>query len=78
MINVPDTCTHKAGTDNLVRSPLSTAVPEIENVTGFATFQVQRALLVVFREIRQENKTPPTMAKNGGPLRETAATLSAS
>ena len=39
------------------------AIPKIEHVTGFTTFQVQRALLVVFREIRQENKTPPTMAK---------------
>ena len=53
-------------------------IPEIEHVTGFATFQVQRALLVVFREIRQENITPPTMAKNGGPIRETAVTLSES
>ena len=53
-------------------------IPEIEHVTGFATFQVPRGYFVVFREIRQENKTPPTMAKNGGPFRETAVTLMAS
>ena len=53
-------------------------IPEIEHVTGFATFQVQRALLVVFRKICQENKTPLTMAKNDGPFCETAVTLMAS
>ena len=52
-------------------------IPEIEHVTGFATFQVPRGYFVVFREIRQENKTPPTMAKNGGPFCETAVTLMA-
>ena len=52
-------------------------IPKIEHVTGFATFQVPRGYVVVFREIRQENKTPPTMAKNGGPFRETAVTLMA-
>ena len=53
-------------------------IPKIEHVTGFAAFQVQRALLIVFHEIRQENKTPLTMAKNGGPIRKTAVTLPAS
>ena len=53
-------------------------IPEIEHVTGFATFQVPRGYFVVFREIRQENKTPPTMAKNGGPFRKTAVTLTTS
>ena len=53
-------------------------IPEIKHVTGFATFQVPRGYFVVFREIRQENKTPLTMAKNGGPFRETAVTLMAS
>ena len=52
-------------------------IPEIKHVTGFATFQVPRGYFVVFREIRQENKTPLTMAKNGGPFRETAVTLMA-
>ena len=53
-------------------------IPEIKHVTGFATFQVPRGYFVVFREIRQENKTPLTMAKNGGPFRETAVTLTTS
>ena len=53
-------------------------IPEIEHVTGFTTFQVPRGYFVVFREIRQENKTPLTMAKNGGPFRETAVTLTTS
>ena len=59
---------------NTLKCPKSA---EIKHVTGFATFQVPRGYVVVFREIRQENKTPPTMAKNGGPFRETAATLMA-
>ena len=45
---------------------------------GFATFQVPRGYFIVFRKIRQENKVPPTMAKNGGPFRETVLTLMAS
>ena len=53
-------------------------IPKIEHITGFATFQVPRGYFVVFRKIRQENKTPLTMAKNGGPFRETAVILLAS
>ena len=50
-------------------------LPKNELVTSFATFQVPRGYFVVFREICQENKTPPTMAKNGGPFCETVVTL---
>ena len=49
----------------------SAKLPKIEPVTDFATFPVFRD----FSEMRQENKTPPTMAKHGGTFRETVSTF---